>query len=118
MKSLSCLKVGSLEILVSVVIPNHNGSKYLIKCIDSVIGQTYPYIEIIVVDDHSTDNSLEILKRYGEIIRMVVSEDFGASSARNAGMLSSRGGLIALLDCDDLWERDKISKQVDLLRNS
>jgi glycosyltransferase involved in cell wall biosynthesis len=104
--------------LVSVVIPNHNGARFLAECLESVFSQSYKDLEIIVVDDHSTDNSLEILKGYGEIIRMVVSEDFGASSTRNAGMLSSRGDLIALLDCDDLWEPDKISKQVDLLQNS
>jgi len=110
--------MGNLEMLVSVVIPNRNGSKYIAECIDSVISQTYPHIEILVVDDHSTDNSLEILRGYGESIRMIESEDFGACSARNVGMLSSRGDLIALLDCDDFWERNKISKQVALLQES
>ena len=94
--------------LVSVVVPNHNGALYVGDTLISVLSQTYPYIEILVVDDGSTDGSLEILSDFGEKINLIRTLNLGASAARNAGIKAARGEFIALLDNDDIWAKNKI----------
>jgi glycosyltransferase involved in cell wall biosynthesis len=101
--------------LVSVVIPNHNYGHYLASAIDSVLAQTYPRVEIIVVDDGSTDGSEDVLRAYGARIRWIRQQRGGVSSARNRGIEEGAGELIALLDADDLWHPEKLDKQVVLL---
>ena len=98
--------------LVSVVIPNYNYGRYLREAIDSVFGQTYPHLEVIVVDDGSTDNSLNVLRGYGNRIRWMQQVRQGVSTARNRGIQESRGELVAFFDSDDLWHPEKLSKQV------
>ncbi len=98
--------------LVSVVIPNYNYARFLREAIDSVLAQTYAEIEIIVVDDGSTDDSKDILKSYGQQIKAVFQQNQGVSAARNNGVNESRGEFISFLDADDLWLPAKIEKQV------
>ena len=100
--------------LVSVVIPNHNGEKYIAECIDSVLSQTYKEIEIIVVDDGSTDESLEVLNGYSKRVRIISSMNYGVNHARNLGLLGSHGDFVAFCDSDDWWEPEKIARQIHL----
>jgi len=104
--------------LVSVVIPNFNNEPYLAECLESVIAQSYKGIEIIVVDDGSTDRSIEILDKYQSKIRVIRSSHNGASVARNIGIEQSKGQFIAFMDSDDIWIIDKIEKQVLVLLNN
>ena len=97
---------------VSVIIPNYNYAQYVGQAIESVLDQTYKNIEIIVVNNGSTDNSLEVLKRYGNRIYLVDQENLGQSGARKSGLAKSTGDLIAFLDADDIWEPTKIEKQL------
>jgi len=101
--------------LVSVVIPNHNGGKFILECINSVLNQTHKDIEIVVVDDDSTDDSLSVISHFSDAIKVLNSNSRGASHARNLGISQARGQFIALLDSDDLWEPTKIQKQMALI---
>ena len=103
--------------LVSVIIPNYNSEHYLVECLESVIHQDYRSIEIIVIDDGSTDNSLKVLEEYSQKIKVLITAHRGASAARNEGLRQARGDFIALLDSDDVWEKSKISKQMKLAVN-
>lgn len=97
--------------LVSAVIVNHNYGRYIAECIDSVLAQTYHRIETIVVDDGSTDHSLEVLRRYSNRVVVVRQSNKGVSAARNAGIAMSTGEWIAFLDADDVWLPEKIANQ-------
>ena len=97
---------------VSVIIPNYNYGKYVSFAIDSVLNQTYPNIEVIVVDDGSKDNSKEILEGYGDKIKTIFQQNAGVSEARNNGVRESSGEFIAFLDADDIWMPEKIDKQM------
>jgi len=101
------------EKLVSVIIPTFNRAWTLEKAVDSVLAQDYHAIEIIIINDGSIDNTLEILKRYGNKISVLTRENSGVSAARNLGIERSHGEFIAFLDSDDTWEPDKISCQID-----
>lgn len=98
--------------LVSVITPNYNYANYVCEAIDSVLNQTYENIEIIVVNDGSTDNSLELLKGYGDKITTIVQQNAGVSAARNNGVENSSGEYLAFLDADDVWLPEKIEKQL------
>ena len=97
---------------VSVVIPVYNGEKHLRRTLESVLAQTCPPSEIIIVNDGSTDGSLAILSEYEGAIRILHQNNCGVSHARNRGAAESNGELIALLDQDDIWYREKVEKQV------
>ena len=104
--------------LVSVIIPNYNYAHYVCDAVDSVLRQDYNQIEIIVVDDGSTDNSVEILKKYGSQIKLIQCRNSGAPTARNVGLAHSIGSYIAYLDADDYWHPSKISKQIAIMESS
>lgn len=99
---------------VSVIIPVYNGDKYLSEAIGSVLAQTYRPIELIIVDDGSTDNSAQIAQSY-KGIRYIYQHNKGVTEARNVGILSSQGDFIAFLDQDDLWTTNKLSVQIAYL---
>lgn len=98
--------------LVSVIIPNYNYARYLPEAVESVLAQTYENLEVIVVDDGSKDNSAEVLKGFGEKIKVVLQQNAGVSAARNNGVSVSRGEFLAFLDADDVWLPEKIEKQM------
>lgn len=83
-----------------------------------MLGQTYRPVEVVVVDDGSTDGTPETLKTYGDTIVLVVQENAGPAAARNRGIRESKGDLIAFLDSDDLWLATKLERQVDLLQRA
>lgn len=103
--------------LVTVVIPNYNYAHYLREAIDSVLAQTYEDIEIIVVDDGSSDDSREVLASFGDRLSTIYQRNQGVSAARNNGAEAGRGEFIAFLDADDIWLPEKVEKQVELFRN-
>ncbi len=100
------------EALVSVVIPTYNRARYLPESIDSVLGQTYPHIELILVDDGSTDDTQEVLRGYGDRIRVVHQQNAGPAIARNRGIAVAKGDIVAFLDSDDQWHPTKLERQV------
>ncbi len=104
--------------LVSVVIPTYNRSQFVTEAIDSVLNQTYPNIELIVVNDGSIDNTEEKLQPYMNKIIYVKKENGGTSSAVNAGLRIAKGKYIARLDDDDLFMPDKVEKQVRLFEDN
>jgi glycosyltransferase involved in cell wall biosynthesis len=99
--------------LVSVIIPTYNRAPLLPRAIESVLAQTYENVEIIIVDDGSTDNTQTILKEYRDRIRCIRTGNMGTSHARNVGMRASVGQYIAFLDSDDSYYPYKLSLQVD-----
>ena len=103
--------------LVSIVIPNYNYAKYLRKCIESTLNQSYPNTEIILIDDGSTDNSLEIAREFSHVIRIITQPNMGVNAARNRGLAISNGEYVALCDSDDLWSKNKIALQVKELQS-
>lgn len=102
--------------LVSIIIPNYNKGKYIKEAIDSALNQTYRNIEVIVVDDGSTDNSIDIIESYGKKIMAYFLPHKNANVARNFGLSKSRGEYIQFLDSDDLIEKNKIEKQVKIFQ--
>jgi len=96
---------------ISVVIPTYNYAHYLAYALDSVLTQTRPPDEIIVVDDGSTDNTRDVLARYEHRIRYVYQPNAGLSAARNTGTKLATGDWVAYLDSDDAWKPDKLLKQ-------
>ena len=111
--------------LVSVIIPAYNVEKVIVDALDSVYAQTYRPIEIIVIDDGSTDRTADIVRNYiasetnktnRTDIKLiyVYQKNYGPSKARNAGIKASKGEYIAFLDADDLWMQDKVEKQMQI----
>jgi glycosyltransferase involved in cell wall biosynthesis len=101
--------------LVSVVIPTYNYGRYLAQALDSALAQTYPHVEVIVVDDGSTDDSAAVATKYGSPVRWYRQQNQGVSAARNRGIQEAKGELVAFLDADDAWHPDKLARQVALL---
>ncbi len=102
---------------VSVIIPAYNKAEYTRRTIESVLAQTYSSIEIVVVDDGSTDDTPQMMRQYEGRVKYLVKKNGGACSARNTGINFSTGRYIAFLDCDDLYTVDKIELCVDYLEN-
>lgn len=102
---------------ISVIIPNYNYADYVGDAIRSVLSQTYRNFEIIVVNNGSDDNSLEVLNEFSNEIVLVNQSNKGQSGARNSGIEKSTGDIITFLDADDIWESTKLEKQILLLSN-
>ena len=101
---------------VSVIIPTYNRAAKVRKAIESVLNQTFSDLEVVVVDDGSSDDTGKILQEtYGDRIRYFAQPNQGASAARNRGLAEARGEWIALLDSDDLWEKEKLEWQFKAL---
>lgn len=101
---------------VSVIIPAYNKAELTCRAVESVLNQTYKDIELIVVDDGSTDDTPARLSAYGQRIRYIRKDNGGACSARNCGIRLARGEFLAFIDCDDLYAPDKIELGVNYLR--
>lgn len=97
---------------VSVIIPTHNRAEFLARAIDSVLSQSYANLELIVVDDGSTDETPALLASYGENFTVLRQENRGPAAARNAGIRAARHPLLAFLDSDDQFAPDKLAQQV------
>ncbi|MBN2214921.1 MAG: glycosyltransferase family 2 protein [Bacteroidales bacterium] len=104
---------------VSVIIPTYNRKEELLRAINSVLEQTYNYYEIIVVDDNSNFSVKDFLIKYlSESFRIIRNErNLGPSSSRNIGVNNATGVLVAFLDSDDYWDKEKLKKQIQLFNN-
>jgi glycosyltransferase involved in cell wall biosynthesis len=111
------MKTGSTDI-ISVIMPCFNAEKYLREAIESVLGQTYAHIELIVVDNGSTDNSIDIVGSYSDSVILVKENNKGPYPARNKGLRASNGKFVAFLDADDYWRADCLEKLHAALCNS
>lgn len=98
--------------LISVIIPSHNRAGYVVEAIQSVLAQTWPRRELIVVDDGSTDNTAEVLASHVGRLTYIRQENRGIGAARNAGVARSSGEFIAFLDDDDVWLPNKLELQM------
>ena len=106
--------------LVSCILTTYNRCNFLKRSLDSIINQTYKNLEILIIDDFSSDNTGEIIKNYGDSrIRYIRhSSNKGLAQSRNTGMKNSNGEFIAFLDDDDEWLPDKIKEQLNVFKNS
>lgn len=117
-KFVSATATNSEKPLVSVIIPTYNNASFLVESLNSVLHQTYNQVEVIVVDDGSTDNTEEVLSPYQQSIRYLKKANGGPSSSRNAGIALAQGEFIAFQDADDLWLPQKLALQVEHFRQN
>jgi glycosyltransferase involved in cell wall biosynthesis len=108
MNQLNCL-------FVTVIMPVYNGEKFIAEAIKSVINQQYHNLEILVIDDGSTDKTAEVVAQFKDEIQYIYQKNSGPAFARNQGINAAKGELIAFLDCDDLWTENKLTVQVNYL---
>lgn len=106
---------------VSVVIPNYNNAKYLPKCVESIINQTYEISEIIIIDDCSIDNSVQVIKELEKMYNVVrgvfLTKNGGVSNARNKGLEMAKGNYITFIDADDYYyNKEKINNEMLIIR--
>ena len=103
---------------ISIVVPLYNKEKYIVNTIQSVLNQDYPYFELIIVDDGSSDNSLNIISNIKDNrIRVLSKKNGGVSDARNFGIQSSNYDYIGFLDADDFWDKSYLSEMVQLIKD-
>jgi len=110
--------------MISIIIPTYNRAQFLEQAIQSVLAQDYFFegpqaelFELIVIDDGSTDNTREIIDSFVDRVNYYFQENKGISVARNVGLSQTRGDYIAFLDSDDLWKKEKIRIQMNLMKN-
>jgi glycosyltransferase involved in cell wall biosynthesis len=104
--------------LVSIIIPSYNSANYLAAAIDSVLAQTVTNLEVLVIDDGSTDGTEAVVRNYPAPVRYIRQENSGVSAARNRGMDESQGRYVAFLDADDTWLPHKLERQLAALAAS
>lgn len=97
---------------VSIIVPVYNGQDFINRCLNSLINQTYSNVEIIVINDGSTDNSLDLLKKYNDKIILINKENSGVSDSRNLGLEKASGDYIMFCDIDDWYEKITVEKAV------
>src|SRR4051794_33800451 len=97
---------------ISVLIPAYNAATHLARAVESALAQTLAPLEILVVDDGSRDRTPEIAAAFGDPVRLIRKENGGPASARNRGAAEARGAWLALLDADDWWFPEKLSRQM------
>lgn len=100
---------------VTALIPTYNSARYICDAVDSVLAQTHPIHEVLVVDDGSTDDTAAVLRRYRSKIRYIRQSNAGPPAARNTGLAQVTGDFIALLDSDDLWVPEKTERQMEYI---
>lgn len=101
-----------MQPLVSVIIPVYNGEAFIAEAVESALDQDYPHKEVIVVNDGSNDGTMQVLRRFGDRIRILDQVNGGPPRARNAGLAVAAGEYIAFLDADDVWLQGKLTAQV------
>ena len=102
---------------VSIIVPVYNGEKYLKRCVDSLINQTYQNIEIILINDGSTDNSLDIIKSYDDSrIKVIDKKNTGVSDTRNKAIKKATGNYICFCDCDDFYDKEYVKTMYNLIQ--
>ena len=110
------------EDLVSIITPTYNCGNYIEETINSVINQTYKNWEMIIIDDCSTDNTKSIVeeyqKKYPNIKYHILENNSGAAVARNMAIKMAKGKFIAFLDSDDLWDKEKLEKQINFMKQN
>lgn len=106
------------ESTVSVIIPCYNAERYVAQSVKSVLDQTRPALEVIVVDDGSTDGSAEVVARFRDPVRLIRQENRGRAAAIARGLAEISGNLVAWVDADDWWHQAKLARQVEVLENS
>lgn len=109
-----------MQPLVSIITPMYNSEKFILKTIKSVINQTYSNWELLLIDDGSTDNTIQIVEdfkqKYSNIKLLQNSNNLGAAQSRNKGILEAKGDYIAFLDADDLWKSNKLDLQIQFMQ--
>jgi len=103
---------------ISVIIPVFNGERFIAEAIQSVLDQKYEPLEIIVIDDGSTDGTKKVVELFDEKIILISQTNQGVASARNAGLKKATGDLIAFLDADDIWVNNKLFLQTHILKEN
>ncbi len=98
--------------LISCIVPVFNGERYLAEALDSILAQTWRPLEVIVVDDGSTDGSAAVVAKYGAEVSYIHQANAGPAAARNRGLDAALGEFIAFLDADDLWHKEKLARQM------
>jgi glycosyltransferase involved in cell wall biosynthesis len=98
--------------LISCIVPAFNGERYLGEALDSILSQTYRPLELLVVNDGSTDRTAALVTEYGDRVRSLFQPNAGQAAARNLGLSEARGEFVAFLDQDDLWHPEKLSRQM------
>jgi GT2 family glycosyltransferase len=104
--------------LVSAIVATYNRGHIVGEAVESILGQTYENLEVVIVDDGSTDGTHDVLRRFGSRLRILRQENAGPSAARNRGIAAARGDIISFLDSDDIWLPEKIGRQVALLEKA
>ncbi|MDA0177895.1 glycosyltransferase family 2 protein [Mesoflavibacter profundi] len=109
-----------MQPLVSIITPMYNSEKFILKTIESVINQTYSNWELLLIDDGSTDNTIQIVEdfkqKYTNIKLLQNPTNLGAAQSRNKGILEAKGDYIAFLDADDLWKPNKLDLQIQFMQ--
>lgn len=110
-----------MSIDVSVIMPVHNGERFVAQAVESVLAQTHASLELIVIDDASTDASLDLVREYAKRDQRIRITSTGSASGspavpRNLGLDLARGNYVALLDSDDIWRSDKLARQLAYMR--
>jgi glycosyltransferase involved in cell wall biosynthesis len=98
--------------LISCIVPVFNGELYLAEALESILKQSYRPLEIIVVDDGSSDGTAAVVQRYGDRVRYLRQNNSGPATARNLGLSAVQGDFVAFLDADDLWHAEKLERQM------
>jgi glycosyltransferase involved in cell wall biosynthesis len=103
---------------ISVVVPSYNRANVVHEAVQSILAQTYRVTDVIVVDDGSTDKTLEVLAQFGDRIRVISQVNAGPAAARNSGISLATGEYVAFLDSDDVWLPTKLERQVELMEKA
>ena len=102
--------------LISCVVPAFNSERFVAEAVESILAQNYRPIEVLVVDDGSSDATAEIVRGFGDPVLLVQQETAGPAATRNRGIRAARGDFLAFLDADDLWHPEKLERQMALLQ--